>query len=215
MTLSEIEASARNRYNAIGDTNWSSAEIANLVYEASLEMTRDCGLVIEKRFQVSTVSGTSRYNFPDTATSIKRITHNGSKLKEISMREDDILTIENQLSTDTGVPQYYYVWDSIFHLRPVPSAVYTLDVYVIANEAALTPSSTLTIPTKFHGSLVTYVVKEMSSKDLNWQMYDRYQERWEVEKLRIRSHIRRAKRGDAFTIVKLEELLPTVSLGTK
>lgn len=215
MTLTEIETAARNRYNAVGDTNWSSTEIASIVYEATLEMTRDCGLVIEKRFQTSTVIGTGEYDFPETANSIKRITYNGQKLREITMREDDVLTIENQLSTDTGVPQYYYVWDRTFHLRPLPASVYTLDVYAICDEQSLTPSSVLLTPERFHGSLVTYLIKEMASKDLNWQMYDRYDAKWQLEKIRIRSQIRRAKRADAFTIVKIEECLPTVSLGTK
>jgi len=215
MTLAEIETSARNRYNASGDTNWSSAEIANIVYEGSLEVTRDCGLVIEKRFQSSTVIGTREYAWPATANSIKRITYNGSKLKEISMSQDDILTIENQLSTDTGVPQYYYIWDRTFNLRPIPGSVLALDVYALCDEEALVPGSVLSMPSRFHGSLVTFVIKEMAAKDLNWQMHDRYSERWNVEKIKIRSQIRRSKRADAFAIVKLEELLPTTSLGTK
>jgi len=46
-------------------------------------------------------------------------------------------------------------------------------------------------------------------------MYDRYDEKWQVEKTRITAHIRRAKRADAFVVVKLEEALPTVTLGVK
>ena len=215
MTLSEIEDAARSRYNAQGDTNWSSAEIATIVYEGCLEMSRDCGLLIEKRFESLTVAGTGEYEFPDSADSVKRITYNGRKLKEITMREDDVLTLENQLTTDTGDTEYYYVWDRTFFLRPIPQDGLVLEVFALCTEEALTPLSVLSTPEQFHGSLITYVVAQMSAKDLNWQMYDRYIAKWDIEKDRIRAKIRRSKRADAFTIVKSEEMLPYQTLGVK
>lgn len=216
MTLAEIEAAARALYNATGDTNWSSAELATNLYMATLEMTSECGLVIEKRFQSTTVAGTGEYAFPTYASSIKRVTYNGAKLKEIDMRTDDALTIENQLTTDTGVPVYYYVWERTINLRPLPSDALTLEVFATCDEQSLSPSSTLETPAMFHGRLVEYVVAQMAAKDLNWQMYDRFMERWEkIHKPKITAQIRRAKRGDAFAIVKMEEQLPTSTLGVK
>jgi hypothetical protein len=215
MTPAEIETMARSRYNATGDTNWSSEEIAGIIYQACLEITRDCGLVIERLFQSATVAGTSEYEWPAQASAIKRVTVGGRKLREISMREDDTLTIENQLTTDTGLPEYYYVWNRTINMRPIPQSAETLQVFAICAEQELTPTSTIDIPEQYHGSLVTYVIKEMSAKDLNWQMFDRYQGMWDDEKNKIRAHIRRAKRADAFAIVKSEEMLPYQTLGVK
>lgn len=215
MTIDEIEQSARNRYNASGDNNWSSAEIADLIYQASLEITRDCGLVIERKFQSTSVAGTGEYTFPEQAAAIKRITYDGRKLREITMREDDTLTLENQLTTDTGSPQYYYVWNRVFHIRPIPDAAETIEVFALCNEQSLTSASVIDIPERFHGSIVNFVIKEMSSKDLNWQMFDRYDAKFEADKIRIRSAIRREKRADAFAIVKSEEALVYTTLGVK
>lgn len=215
MDISKIEEMARRRYNAVGDTNWSTEEIAQIIYLHSLEITRDCGLVLEKRFRSTTVAGTGEYAFPENADSIKRVTYNGKKLKEISMREDDVLTIENQLATDTGDTQYYYQWERTLFLRPIPAGAYTLEVFALCSEQELEPDSTIEIPAWIHGSLVIAVVKEMAAKDLNWQMHDRYQVMWEKDKILIRQKIRRAKRADGFAMVKMEENLPTATLGVK
>jgi len=215
MTLLEIEEHARRRYNAVGDTNWSSAEINQLVYEASLEITRDCGIVIEKLFQSSSVVATATYAFPTEASSIKRITFGGRKLKEITMAQDDIITLENQLSTDSGTPQFYFVWDRTFHIRPVPGTIETIQIYAICNEQSLVAGSTVDIPERFHGALVNYVIKEMASKDLNAAWYDRYNARFEADKINIKASIRRQKRGDSFLIVKEESSLPYTTLGNK
>jgi hypothetical protein len=215
MTPLEIETMARRRYNAVGDDNWSSAEIAELIYQGSLEITRECGLVIERKFSSTSVSGTGEYSFPEQAAAIKRVTYDGRKLKEITMREDDALTLENQLTTDTGAPEYYYVWNRTINIRPIPGAAETIEVFAVCNEQELTPTSTIDIPDRWHGSLVTYVVKEMAAKDLNWGMYDRYDAKFEVEKVRIRAAIRREKRADGFRVVSCEESLPYATLGVK
>jgi hypothetical protein len=216
MTLSEIEEAARNRYNAIGDNNWSEDEIIQLVYQAALEITRDCGILIEKKFQTTSIDGTGEYSFPEQAASIKRITYDGRKLKEISMREDDALTLENQLTTDTGDPADYWVWNRTFSIRPIPSVDGdTIEVFAICNEQSLVAGSTLDLPERFHGSLITFVVREMSAKDLNWAMYDRYDKQFQDEKLAIRKAVRKDRRGDAFRMVQVEELLPYNSTGIK
>lgn len=215
MNLAAIELSARNRYNAVGDTNWSSAEICQIVYEACLEITTDVNLVIEQVYETSTVAGTGEYDFPSLANSITRVTVNGLKLKKISMRQDDVLTIENQLSVDTGVPAFWWEWARVIHMRPFPADVQTIQVFASIDEDQLTPASIITMPARFHGDLVGYVIKEMAAKDLNWQMYDRYQMKWEKAVPRIRSAIRRSKRADAFAVTQIESQLPTNYIGIK
>jgi hypothetical protein len=215
MTPTQIETKARRLYNAVGDTNWSSTEIVDIIHLGSLEITRDCDLVIEKKFSLTTTIAVGEYAFPTNATAIKRLTYNGKKLKEISMREDDSLTLENQLATDQGDTEYYYVWNRTINLRPLPASAVALDVFAICNEDELTSSSTIDIPIAYHGSLVVYVAMQMAAKDLNWAMYDRLDAKWKDEKLAIRSHIKRSKRADGFAVVKVEELLPYTTLGLK
>lgn len=215
MTPAAIELAARNRYNAAGDTNWSTEEIAGIIYQGCLELTRDCGMVIERLFSSTTVIGTSEYAWPDEASAIKRVTVGGRKLREISMREDDLITLENQLTTDTGTPEYYYVWNRTINMRPIPASAETLEVFALVSHQEVEATSNIEIPVQYQGALINFVIKEMSAKDLNWQMFDRYQGLFDADKLAIRAHIRRAKRADAFAIVKREEMLPYATLGNK
>lgn len=215
MTPVQIENFARQRYNAVGDSNWSSDEIMGIIWQGCLEISRDCGLVIEKEFSLTTTASLGEYDFPTYAAEIKRVVYDGKKLKCISMREDDVLTAENQITVSTGEPSYYYTWNRVIHLRPIPSSAETLTVFAVGEEEQVTSTSTLDTPAHYHGSLITYCLKEMSAKDLNWAMFDRYNGMWEMEKQKITANIRRSKRSDAFAVVKVEECLPQTVLGVK
>lgn len=207
MTPADIEQAARETYNAINDTNWSSTEICTLIHRACSELTRDCGLVIERVYTESTVASTGEYAFPTNAVSIHRITYAGKKLAPITMRDDDSLTIQNQATTDTGEPQYYYIWDRTIFLRPIPqTAGIELKIFSLNLPQTVTPTSVLEVPTFVHPYLSNFVLSEMAAKDLNPDMRNYYRTLWKEDKVAIKTTIRMQKRSDAFNIVQTEEL---------
>src|SRR3990167_9776787 len=122
MTPAQIELSARRRYNAVNDTMWSESEMWDMIYGACLEVS-DEGYVIERTYTVSTVASTQDYDFPTNTIAVKRATWDGRKLTRIDMIEDDALTGLNQTTTDTGNPEFYWIWNDTISLRPVPSSV--------------------------------------------------------------------------------------------
>lgn len=215
MTPQEIEAAARNQYNAVGDSNWSSSEIYNLIYAACLELTRDCGIVIERTYTTTTVAGTSEYAMPTNCLSIKRVTYNGKKLAPYTFRDDDTITLANQAATDQGDPQYYTQWEDVIALRPVPDDAQTLKIYSINEPQSVSSSSTLEVPTFTHNMIVDYVVSRMAAKDMNFQTAQFHSQLWETHKQAITRKLRMMKRGDAFAVVQAEELHPITSLGNQ
>lgn len=215
MTPQQIETAARNQYNAVGDSNWSSSEIFTLIYAACLELTRDCGFVIEREYSTTTVSGTQEYEFPTNALSIKRVTYNGKKLAPITFRDDDTVTMQNQLTTDTGEPQYYTQWDSSIALRPIPDSAATLRIYTINEPQEITLTSTIEVPTFTHMSIVNYVVSQMAAKDMNFQTAQYYRQIWADDKEMIKRKLKLMKRGDAFAVVQAEELHAITDLGNQ
>ena len=216
MTPAEIILAARQKYNAVGDSNWSDSEICTLIYAGELELATECGMAIENTYSTSTVASTREYAFPSNAQSIKRIEYNGKKLFPISFRDDDSLTNQNEATTDTGTPEYYEIFDSTIYLRPIPDSVGTLTMYAHSEPQAVTTTSTLEIPSFTHGALVDFVVSEMAAKDLNFRMADYYMNRWEsIHIPRIKKRLKLNKRGDAFAVVQCEELLPHGSLGAQ
>lgn len=215
MTPDEIETAARNQYNASGDTNWSSSEIYNLIWAACIELTRDCGLVIERVYSTTTVAGTQDYSFPTQTLSIKRVTYDGKKLAPYTMRDDDSITLTNQATTDTGEPTYYYEWDRTISLRPIPDDAKTLKIYSINYPQAITTTSTLEVPVFTHMMLVDYVVSRMAAKDMNFETAGFHSNLWENHKALLTRKIRSMKRGDAFSVVQAEEMHPITGLGNQ
>lgn len=213
MTPTEIETAARNKYNAVGDTFFSSDEVLNLMTEASMQLALEA-LVIEDTDTQNTVIGTQAYTFPTRAYTIKRVTWDGNKLMPMTFREDDILTLNNSTSSETGVPQFYYIWENQVFLRPIPASVAVLKVYSYLEPAAITALSTLEVPTRYHRDLVNFIVSEMAAKDNNMGKAQYYQSLWLAAMSRAKRETRKRLRGDAPAHVQVEEVLINTLLGT-
>ena len=70
MTPSQIETAARRKYNAVGDSLWSTEEIFGLIDAAQLDSCSE-GMLIEKIFTSSTVADQEEYDEPDNVVQIK------------------------------------------------------------------------------------------------------------------------------------------------
>jgi len=213
MTTQEVMTASRNKYNSVGDTFYSDAEIYDLIYEACLEFANECFSIIEATYTTTTVASTQEYAKPSLTIGISRVTYNGQKLQKIDMRDDDSLTLLNQSTTATGTPQYYYEWgDSIF-LRPIPDAAQSLKIFSYNEPQAVTSTSTLEIPTQFHRDLTNFVVSELCAKDENTNMAAFYDNKWKQGIARAKKYLQKKKRGDSFATVKNEDTLPVTFLG--
>lgn len=213
MTPSEIETAARRQYNATSDSFFSTDELYQIIYGAEVELAREA-LCIENTYTTSTAIGTQTYTYPSTAIAIKRITYSGTKLKVINMREDDLITLADQATANTGTPEYYFIWNRVIYLRPVPNAVDTLKVFSIDMPAALNTSSTsLDVPIEFHWNIVDYVTGRMAAKDSQFDQADFYDKRWQKAVLDAKRWARKRLRRDAMSNVIDEEVVINTVLG--
>lgn len=213
MLPSDLELAARRRYNAIGDTNWSSPEFWELIFLACQELARDA-LCIERTYTATTTISQQEYGYPTNTISIKRVTFDGVKLEPITMREDDRLTMNDSATTSTGTPQYYFAWNNVISLRPIPSAAKTLKIWSYNEPQTITTGSqALEVPEMFHMDIVNFILSEMYMKDKDANTAQIYLNRWEKNKLDARKWMQRKKRGDTFGYVLPEEALTTTYLG--
>lgn len=213
MTLTQLETAARNKYNSVGDNFYSSAEIYDLIYEASQILATDA-LMIEKKSTASTVIGTRAYDYPTRCIAFKRIEYEGQKLMPIDSRDDDQLTLNNASSAEQGTPQYYFIWNGQIYLRPVPAAVGTITYYYYSEAKPVESGDTLEIPTLFHLDIVNFVVSELAAKDLNADIAAFYNGKWEKGLQKALQWKRRRTIGDSFKAVKDEEAIAYNILGT-
>lgn len=213
MTPTQLEEAARNAYNAIGDSFWSSDEILGLLYDACGEMAREA-LIIERTYSTTTVAGTQEYDLPTNTIAVKRVTYNGQKLKPISFREDDAITGLNASDTAQGTPAFYYLWNETIGLRPLPSDALDLKIYSFNEPSEIDTTSTLEIPTMFHRGLVNYVVAEMAAKDLNFNVAQYYKNKWDKILADAKKWTRKRRRTDSNANVIDEESSVTNYFGT-
>lgn len=220
MLPSDINTTARSRYNATGDSFFTDSEIYYSIYQAEQELVSESPGIVESYLAgITLTQGTRQYAFPTNARVIKRIEYVNlsgiaNKLEPITFREDDALTLVNVASTTQGTPQFYEIYNYNIYLRPVPDTTSTtINVYSYNEPIVPTNSSTLEIPTVFHMDLVDYVVFQMYLKDKNLEMAQAYAEKWESAKLRVKRWVQKKKRGDAFTIVMNEDNLAVTLTG--
>jgi len=204
MTVSEVLTAAKNKYNAIGDTFFSDAELLTLLYEACQKINKTAK-IIEATYTTSTVASQQEYAYPSNTLEIKRITYNGRKLEPISMIEDDLLTGHNQSTTSTGTPATYFVWNETISLRPIPDSVGTLKIYSFNEPSVLTINSAIEVPTLFHMDLVNFMVSEMAAKDKQWEHARFYLDKFNVACVEALQYSRKKQRGDAMPVVQTEE----------
>lgn len=214
MTPLEIEATCRRRYNAEDDSFWSTAEIMDLIYAASMELANETNC-IENIVTTSTVVDQREYTKPAEAVSIFRVEYDGNKLKPISFREDDAVTAHQTDTASSGRSNYYAEFEDTIFLRPTPSEVVTLKVYSYNEPQLVTTSSVLDIPSRYHPDLCYFVLAEMYEKSKDVSGSNRYRQLWINSISKAKRQEKRRKRGDAFGYVLDEGFVSSIYTGVR
>lgn len=212
MTPVEIITNARDLYNGVGDTFFSDTLMYNWLWQACHIFAKEAWL-IERVYSASTVASTQSYSYPTNTIAIKRITVDGKKIKRITHREDDAITLSNSTSATTGYPIYYTDFNYTLYLRPIPAAVYTIQIYSYNDAQAISATSTLEIPSLFHFDTVDYLLMRMFGKDKDIANMTFYGASWEMHVRKAVSYKKRMKRTDSFATVQSEDTLPVTILG--
>jgi hypothetical protein len=207
MTPTEFIAAARRKYNAVGNSFYSDAEILDLLYQMEGELARFALTIEATDNTTSTVAGTRTYAFPTRAISVFRLTYDGEKLDPISFSQDDDITLGDEDTTQTGTPTSYQVWGDTVYLRPVPDAVKTLNFYYYREPAVITISDSIETPVRYHMDMVDGVVAELMYKDENLSGGDRYKARWDNHKLEARKWQQKRRSSDGFFVVQVDEVI--------
>jgi hypothetical protein len=213
MTPTQLELSARRRYNAVNDSFWSQAEMLDLIFQAEMELAVEC-LCIQNKYTTTTVASQQAYAWPTRAISIKRVTYDGSKIDPIDMREDDAISLSNTTSIATGTPQFYFSWERSVYLQPVPSEAKTLNIWTYDYPETVVITSPLSVPAEYQPGMVYYMLAEMATKDGNFALADRYRTMWQQEKSKALKLEAKRKRGDGPARIKDIERLAQSSFGT-
>lgn len=212
MTVTEILDTARDLYNASSDSFFTNTQMYNWLGKACNVLATKA-YVIEASSSVTTVAGTQSYVFPSSAFAIKRVVYNGRKLKRVTFREDDSVTLASATSTQTGNPTYYYEWNGYIYLRPIPDSALTLTYYYYSLQPVITAITTLSLPVEYHMDTVEYLLYCMFSKDKDTPSASAHMQMWQSAVEDAKKSKRMRKRSDSFGTVQDEDTLPSSVLG--
>lgn len=213
MLPSDIIATARDIYNATGDNFFTDTQMYNWIWAAEHEFAKKAWL-IERTFTTPTVSGTQTYTYPTNTIAIKRITVNGKKIKRITHRYDDAITLSNATVTTQGWPIYYTDFNYTIYLRPIPDGVYTMQVFTYQDASQITSASqVLETPALFHMDIVDYMLFRMFAKDRDAQNMSFHRDEWKRHVADAVAYKNRMKRTDSFATVQSEDVLPVNIVG--
>lgn len=212
MTPQELVLYVRQQYNAVGNTFFSDDELFSHIWNAEMRLAREA-LCIQRVYTTTTVADQQEYSFPTNAIGIKRITYNGTKLSQVTFREDDSLTLSNSTTTATGSSQYFALWNYTLYLRPIPDAAVTLKIFSYNKPQEVTSSSSLEVPDEYHLDMANYVLSMMCLKDQNFEGSNYYMGLWNGDVMRCKKDHKKMKRTESYTAVQDLELLPTTVIG--
>lgn len=214
MTPQQVITVARQRYNAVSDDFWSDQELYDVIYQGCLEMANE-SLTIERTFTMTSVSGQQEYAFPTNAIALKRVTYNGKKLHPCDFRDDDTLTVVNQIVTSTGTPHFYEMWNNVMYLRSVPDTDgLTIKAWAYVEPQLVTVSSVLELPGRYHLMLVNLLLSEMSAKNKNYTGSEHYLKLWQQDIIRAKRAAHKKTIADGFNRVKNVDTIPQSIIGT-
>lgn len=180
-TPAQIEADARRKYNATGDTFFTSNDFYDLIYEAETILAEEA-LVIENTYSASSVANQREYAFPTRAIALKRVEYDGNKLKYSTFRMDDAETLSEADTTATGTPEIYQVWNRTIYLRVIPgTSDLTIKLYTYDRpNLQSTPTANLDTPEHYRKDIVNYCLAHMAMKDGNVNVAQGYFNRWDM-----------------------------------
>lgn len=198
MTPAELELAARQNYNAVGDTHFTTAEFLVWIYRACMILSNET-FCIEDTFTTASVSGTREYSYPTNAMSIRRVEYDGQKLQPVSLEADP----KTNTTAPTGRPGQYAIWEGDLILFPTPStSSLAIKVFAYCRPQAVTASSVLEVPEEYHPDIIDFILAGMYAKDTNHQMSTFHRNLWDASINRIKRQRSKKLRGDQYAVVR-------------
>jgi hypothetical protein len=151
------------------DPSWTDAEILEYINQAQdiilqrLAINKsDVGLSVSS---VSLVAGTENYAVPSNFWDHKSLLIDGQKDSLSQVGYDDIKTFNANFSSKQQVPERYALYNDYFYLRPIPDAVYTLNIFYYAQPTALTTASNMPFKELYNQAIKKYAVAQCFLRD--------------------------------------------------
>lgn len=201
LTPTTLEEFARQRYNAVGDTAFTSSEMNRYIWDAQMQLARETWCIRDV-LTTTTVASQQEYAFPTATLAVKYLTVDSQTVEPRSIEE--VLRLTASSAAPTGTPYIYAIWNEVFYLAPIPASAVTMKVYAVCEPAEVTTASTLEVPSRYHLDMAEYLLEQMCTKDKNYQGAAIHSAKWLQKVKEAKATERKLLRGQKFSFVKDE-----------
>lgn len=169
MNSGEIVLAVQRQFGDDSGIQITATDILRWINQAGIDIARKTGCVLDHK-ETTSVANDGSYSLPDDCINVRRVTYSDEVLLQTTMEvADQDWTTRDKSPQVSGTPQYFYIWNNILYVYPVPSTSSTgiLDIWYARIPAAVTDATaqTLEIPAKFHEMIVRYCLSR--AKELN------------------------------------------------
>lgn len=143
MTLSELIEDVRSRLDEDTAGFWTDAEITRWLNEGNKRVAYLLGNLEAIDLQ-STVVAQASYDLPTDILKMARVQYNSQPLRVITFKElNTHESLGSPTTSESGTPEYCYLWADKIYLYPAPSAVVVdgLSIYYTKQPSTLTDST--------------------------------------------------------------------------
>lgn len=128
--------------------------------------------VLKATSTAASIPGQQDYTFPDAdILQIESITYNNVLIPDVpfAVAQERMSRLDPQL-TQTGTPQFWYMWAGHFTFWPIPDAAMNITLYYTRKPDVVTQATDLlSVPDKYFEVVVAYVMQQAYELDEDWQ----------------------------------------------
>ena len=171
MNVSEVIRKAGRRFGDSNNVLILEADFIDFINDAQLAIAREVGNILTTD---TAAASTYPVAYPTTYIRTERVDYGGYPLQIID--KDDLDDQKIDPTTNPDRPYFYYFFNNQIHLYPDPPSTDSTSVnhtYWATPTVITTIANPLTVPTKYHEDVVTFVTARCHERNENWQMYSR------------------------------------------
>ena len=168
LRVSDIIARVERQFGDEANIQVEDADIIRWINDAQRELALHNNL-LQARAVAGVVKGQAEYTLPLDILTVRSIRHNGQKLQPMSAQEAEE-RITN--TTESGQPQYFWVWSQRVTLYPTPDTTITegLQIFYSRQPASVAVATDIPeLPVQYHNRIVEYCLQKAYELDENWQ----------------------------------------------
>lgn len=173
MNVQEVVTRVKRQFGDEAGVQISDQDIIRWINDAQEEIGRTNEGLMETTGSTDTVLDQSEYDMPADFSVLRSLRYKGYRLKPLSLAEfNEYLDGFAEPTIASGTPEVFTVWENKITLFPKPNESITdgLTILYIKHPAAVANlADSLSLPQKYHNSIVTYCLQQAYEMDEDFQ----------------------------------------------